>query len=76
MTNGKTRETESDDEKPAMGPLSQIAAYGHQLNELLDSVGAKVEVYKFSIEKQKGELIIDVAVKASFSPKGRTATSQ
>lgn len=55
----------------AMEELSRISAYGHQLSDYLSGVGAEVEAYRFSIEKHGDELTIDVAVRASFHPKGK-----
>ena len=76
MTPEKTQETRSGERNLGEEPLSQIAAYVHQLNEYLESVGAKVEVYKFSIEKQDEALIVDVGIRASFHPKNRTGISE
>ncbi len=76
MTTEKTRKTEGGEEEQAAERLSQIAAYGHQLTEFLDGVGARVEAYKFSVEKQGEALVIDVAIKASFHPKGRSDPSE
>jgi hypothetical protein len=70
MATEDTPETEGG-EKLTMERLGQVTAYGHQLNELLKSLGAKVEAYKFAVEKKDETLIIGVAIRASLPPQGR-----
>ncbi len=43
----------------------QLAAYGQQIQQYLGKIDAKVETYKFSVEKVENGLIVDIAFKAS-----------
>jgi hypothetical protein len=46
---------------------SQLSTYGNQIQEYLKNVNAKVEDYKFSIEKKEnGGLSIDIEFKATI----------
>jgi hypothetical protein len=74
MTTKDAPETEGG-KKLTMESLSQVTRYGHQLSELLNSLGAKVEAYKFAVEKKDETLIIDVAIRASFHPKDAAGAS-
>ena len=47
----------------------QLVAYGSQIQEYLGQIGANVENYKFSIEKTKEGIIVDVAFRASVKIK-------
>lgn len=73
MTNDRETETKAG-EKPPMEGVKQIADYGQQLSDLLDRIGARVEAYKFSIEKKDDAFVIDVAVRASFHPKSEAGS--
>jgi len=45
---------------------SQLVSYGNQIQEYLSSIDAKVENYKFSIEKTPTGLSIDCQFKATI----------
>ena len=47
---------------------SQLMTYGSQIQEYLEKVDAKVENYKFSIEKTDTGLSIDCHFKATIQP--------
>ena len=49
---------------------SQLMTYGSQIQEYLGKVDAKVENYKFSIEKSDGGLSIDCQFKATIQSNG------
>ena len=44
----------------------QLATYGSQIQEYLGKINAKVEAYKFSVEKMENGLSVDVVFKASI----------
>ena len=44
----------------------QLLAYENQIKDYLDNIEAHVEGYKFSVEKQEGALVIDIALKAKI----------
>jgi hypothetical protein len=45
---------------------SQLMSYGNQIQEYLSSIDAKVENYKFSVEKTPNGLSIDCHFKATI----------
>ena len=49
---------------------SQLISYGNQIQEYLGKIDAKVENYKFSIEKTDGGLSIDCHFKATIQSNG------
>jgi hypothetical protein len=48
---------------------AQLVSYGNQIQEYLGEIDAKVETYKFSIEKQDEGLSVDIAFRATVRPK-------
>ena len=51
------------------GVKKQLVSYGDQIQEYLGEVDAKVDSWKFSIEKQNEGLIVDIAFRATVHPK-------
>jgi len=49
---------------------NQLITYGNQIQEYLGKIDAKVENYKFSIEKTDGGLSIDCHFKATIQSNG------
>jgi len=47
----------------------QLISYGDQIQEYLGKVDAKVDSWKFSIEKQSEGLVVDIAFRATVHPK-------
>ncbi len=47
----------------------QLVTYGDEIQEYLGKVDAKVDAWKFSIEKQNEGLIVDIAFRATIHPK-------
>jgi len=47
----------------------QLMTYGNQIQEYLGEIDAKIDTYKFSIEKRDGGLSVDIAFRATISPK-------
>jgi hypothetical protein len=45
---------------------NQLSNYGNQIQEYLKNVNAKVEDYKFSIEKRDNGLSVDIEFKATI----------
>ena len=45
---------------------NQLVSYGNQIQEYLSSINAKVENYKFSVEKTPSGLAIDCQFKATI----------
>jgi hypothetical protein len=52
------------------GVRNEILGYEHQIKEYLDSLEAKVDNYKFSVERHGDGLTIDIAFKATVNAKG------
>ncbi len=50
----------------------QLMTYGNQIQEYLGQIDAKIDSYKFSIEKKDEGLSIDIAFRATVSPKAET----
>ncbi|MFI5420381.1 MAG: hypothetical protein ACHQ1H_05390 [Nitrososphaerales archaeon] len=50
---------------------NQLVSYGNQIQEYLSSIDAKVENYKFSVEKTANGLSIDCQFKAMIQGNGR-----
>ncbi|MFI5421475.1 MAG: hypothetical protein ACHQ1H_10960 [Nitrososphaerales archaeon] len=48
---------------------AQLVSYGNQIQQYLGEIDAKVETYKFSIEKQDEGLSVDIAFRATVCPK-------
>lgn len=44
---------------------NQLVTYGNQIREYLNSIQADVENYKFSVEKTKDGIAVDVAFRAT-----------
>ncbi len=44
----------------------QLITYGSQIQEYLGKINAKVETYKFSVEKMENGLSVDIAFKATI----------
>jgi hypothetical protein len=51
------------------GVKKQLVSYGDQIQEYLGEVDAKVDSWKFSIEKQNEGLTVDIAFRATVHPK-------
>ncbi|MDA4128994.1 MAG: hypothetical protein OK422_06035 [Thaumarchaeota archaeon] len=49
---------------------NQILTYEHQIKEYLDKLEAKVDTYKFSVERHGEGLTIDIAFRATVHAKG------
>jgi hypothetical protein len=47
----------------------QLVTYGDEIQEYLGKVDAKVDAWKFSIEKQNEGLTVDIAFRATIHPK-------
>jgi len=47
----------------------QLVTYGDEIQEYLGKVDAKVDSWKFSIEKQNEGLTVDIAFRATVHPK-------
>lgn len=50
----------------------QLTAYGQQIQEYLGNIDAKVDTYKFSVEKMENGLMVDIAFKATIQSPGST----
>ncbi|MGI0090399.1 MAG: hypothetical protein ACREBS_01695 [Nitrososphaerales archaeon] len=48
----------------------QLMTYGNQIQQLLNTVAANIEDYRFTVEKIEDGLKIDVAFKATIRAKG------
>jgi FtsZ-binding cell division protein ZapB len=53
----------------------QLMNYGNQIQQLLNTVSANIEDYRFLVEKTEDGLKIDVSFKASVKSKGGTTGS-
>lgn len=55
---------------------SQLVGYGNQIQELLGNYSADIQDYKFSVEKKGEGLAIDVAFKATITPRESGSISE
>jgi hypothetical protein len=49
--------------------MSHLNTFGNQLRDYLDNVEAKVEGYKFAVEKKENGVTIDASFKAFVRPR-------
>jgi hypothetical protein len=69
-TTGKNIKQASEKLNQSMDDVrGQLVSYGNQIQEYLGEIDAKVETYKFSIEKQEEGLSVDIAFRATVRPK-------
>ena len=54
----------------------QLTDYGSQVQNYLNKVDAKIDGFKFSIEKHKEGLIVDFSFRAMIRPKDVKATEK
>jgi hypothetical protein len=47
----------------------QLISYGNQIQEYLGEIDAKIDTYKFSIEKHDEGLTVDIVFRATVQPK-------
>lgn len=55
---------------------SRLVSYEKELRQFLDSHQANIETYKFSVEKEGDGFSVEVDIKASLRPKGRSGPSK
>ena len=69
-TTGKSVKQASEKLNQSMDDAkAQLVSYGNRIQEYLGEIDAKIETYKFSIEKQDEGLSIDIAFRATVRPK-------
>ena len=54
----------------------QLTDYGSQVQNYLNKVDAKIDGFKFSIEKHKEGLIVDFSFRATIHPKDAKTTEK
>ncbi|HZW84792.1 MAG TPA: hypothetical protein VFE91_02680 [Nitrososphaerales archaeon] len=64
-----SRDDRHDGHASLEGVRNQLLDYETQIKEYLDNLEAKVDTYKFSVEKQPDGLSIDLALKATVHVK-------
>lgn len=69
----KHRDTEGNSERKLDESLdnvkSQLLSYGNQIHKCLENVDAKVDGYKFSVERKEDGLTVDCQFKATILQK-------
>jgi hypothetical protein len=55
---------------------NHLASFGNQIQEYLGKIGANIENYKFSIEKTKDGLAVDVAFRAILKSTNTAETTK
>jgi sulfate adenylyltransferase subunit 1 (EFTu-like GTPase family) len=66
---GKKDDTHDSKSTSMDSIMSQLSNYVDQIRQYLDHVEAKVEGYKFAVEKRENGVTIDVAFRASVTQK-------
>lgn len=61
-----TSETEGDSDESLEVFGSQLSGYERQLRKHLKDLDAKIDSYRFSIEKDDDSLVIDLALKTTI----------
>ena len=69
-----TLKESGEDKEEKTGPsmdaiMSHLNSYGNSIREYLDRAEAKVEGYKFAVEKKENGVTIDVSFKAFVKPR-------
>jgi len=63
------KENKEEKTNPSMDAIvSHLNSYGNQLRDYLDNVDARVEGYRFAVEKNENGVSIDVSFKAFVGP--------
>jgi hypothetical protein len=60
---------ESVDSEPKVGVKQHISNYSNQVQDYLNKVDAKIDGFKFTLEKHGEELTIDLSFRATIHPK-------
>jgi predicted nucleic acid-binding Zn-ribbon protein len=68
----KVKEQTQNQSKTLDDARQQLTTYGNQIQEYLGKIDAKVETYRFSVEKIENGLLVDIAFKATMQSPGST----
>jgi len=60
---------ESVDSEPKVGVKQHLSNYSNQVQDYLDKVDAKIDGFKFTLEKHGEGLTIDLSFRATLHPK-------
>ena len=61
--------SDTNSQKSTNSVKQQLTNYGSQVQEYLEKVDAKIDGFKFSLEKHNEELTFDLSFRATFHPR-------
>ncbi len=60
---------QSEDSEPKVGLKQHLSNYSNQVQDYLDKVDAKIDGFKFTLEKHGEGLTVDLSFRATLHPK-------